>query len=252
MRIKPALAALFILAALASNALAKDLVVLCAGAVKPALSILEPIWSARGGSQLQITYASAGELRRMLAAGDPADIVILPLESFAQTERDGVTDAVSRRDLGAVGIGVAVAAGASLPDLSSEEGLKQALLVARSITFMDPERGTSGKYFDEVVLPRLAIRDAVRAKTVLGEGGMIAEKVARGEVDMAFQQMTELLPVAGIRIAGGLPPSLQKTTVYSGAVLKKAASPADAASLLTFLSTGEGRQVFLARGFTAP
>jgi molybdate transport system substrate-binding protein len=188
----------------------------------------------------------------MLAAGDQADIVILPLESFAAFERDGVTDAASRRDLGAVGIGVAVRSGAALPDLSSEDGLRSALLAAKSITFMDPERGTSGKYFDEVVLPRLAIRDEVRAKTILGEGGMIAEKVARGEVEIAFQQMTELLPVAGIRIAGGLPPSLQKTTVYSGAVLKKALSPADAASLLMFLSTGEGRQAFLDRGFTAP
>jgi molybdate transport system substrate-binding protein len=64
--------------------------------------------------------------------------------------------------------------------------------------------------------------------------------------------MTELLPVAGIRIAGGLPPSLQKTTVYSGAVLKKSLAPADAAALLTFLSNGEGRQVFLAQGFSAP
>jgi len=81
---------------------------------------------------------------------------------------------------------------------------------------------------------------------------MIAEKVASGEVEIAFQQMTELLPVAGITIAGSLPPSLQKTTVYSGAVLKAAQSPAEAAELLAFLVSGDGRREFLARGFTAP
>jgi len=199
------------------GAAAKDLVVLCVGAVKPALSALQPAWAARGGPALQITYASAGELRRKLAAGEAADIVILPLESLAAAAKDGIVDASTQRDLGAVGIGVAVKEGASLPDLSSEDGLKRALLAARSVTFMDPERGTSGKHFDEVVLPRLGIRDAVRAKAVLGEGGMIAEKVARGEVEIAFQ-----------------------------------GSPAQAARLLGFLVSPEGRRVFVARGFGAP
>jgi len=197
---------------------AKDVAVLCAGAVKPALSVLGPTWSARSGHRLQVTYATAGELLAKLAAGERPDLVVMPLEGLAQIEKQGIAAAGSRRDLGAVVIGVAVKEGAALPDLSSEEGLKRALLDAKSVTFMDPSRGTSGRHFDEVVLPKLGIRDEVRAKAVLGEGGMIAEKVARGEVEIAFQQMTELLPVEGVRIAGVLPPSLQKTTVYSGAL----------------------------------
>jgi molybdate transport system substrate-binding protein len=231
---------------------AAELVVFSAGAVKPALAELAPIWEKSTGNKLDITYATAGDLRRKLAAGEKADIVILPLENFAAVEKDGVTDAATRRDLGAVGIGVAVKAGSTMPDLSSEEGLRRALLGAKSVTYMDPNKGTSGKYLDEVVFPKLAVRDAVRAKATLGEGGMIAEKVARGEVEIAFQQMTELLPVAGITVAGYLPPSLQKTTVYSGAVMKAARLPAEAAALLQFLSTGDGRKRFLAKGFTAP
>jgi molybdate transport system substrate-binding protein len=249
--IRTAVAAL-VLGVAFGTAFAKDLVVLCAGAVKPVLTVLEPTWVARSGHRLQITYATAGELRAMLASKAQADVVVLPLENFAAVERDGVTVVGSRRDLGAVGIGVAVRKGAPLPDLSSEDGLKRALLDARAVTFMDPARGTSGKHFDEVVLPRLAIRDAVRRKTVFGSGGMIAEKVASGEVDIAFQQMTELLPVAGITIAGVLPPSLQKTTVYSGAVLQASPSPAEAAELLAFLVSDEARRVFVAKGFTAP
>jgi molybdate transport system substrate-binding protein len=117
---------------------------------------------------------------------------------------------------------------------------------------MDPNRGTSGKHLDEVVLPRLGIRDAIRAKTVLGEGGMIAEKVARGEVDVAIQQMTELLPVAGVQVAGYLPAALQKTTVYSGAVMQAARSPAEAAELLDWLTSAEAQSVFAAKGFSKP
>ena len=109
-----------------------------------------------------------------------------------------------------------------------------------------------GKHFDEVVLPKLAIRDAVRAKTVLGEGGIIADKVARGEVEIAFHQMSELLPVQEITIAGMLPSSLRKTTVYSGAVMTAALLPTEAAALFAFLVSSEGRAVFLARGFSAP
>jgi molybdate transport system substrate-binding protein len=210
------------------------------------------MWSARGNDRLQITYVTAGELLAKLASGEPADVVILPSDALMTIEKKGIVSSDSRRDLGAVSIGVAVKEGAKLPDLSSEDGLKRALLDAKSVTYMDPTRGTSGKYFDEVVLPKLGIREQVRAKTVLGDGGMVAEKVARGEVEMAIQQMTELLPVAGISIVGNLPPSLQKTTVYSGATTTASASPREAAGLLAFLGSKEARAVFVSKGFTDP
>lgn len=231
---------------------AAELVVFSAGAVKPALSELAPAWEKASGHRLSVTYHTAGDLRRKLAAGERADLVILPLENFAALDKDGMTEAATRRDLGAVGIGVAVKSGARRPDLSSEDGVKRALLEATSVTYMDPNRGTSGKHIDEVVLVKLGVKDAVRAKAKLGEGGMIAESVARGEVELAFQQMTEILPVKGIDVVGVLPPSLQKTTVYSGAVLKGAHTPKESLALLDFLSRGEGRALFLAKGFTAP
>jgi molybdate transport system substrate-binding protein len=233
-------------------AAAGDVVVFSAGAVKPVLSELAPRWQAASGHRVIVTFLTAGELRRKLAEGGLADLVILPLENFAAIESAGVTVAASRRNLGAVGIGVAVKAGAPLPDLSSEAGVSRALQQAKSVTYMDPQRGTSGKHMDEVVLPRLGLRDAVRAKVVLGEGGMIAEKVARGEVEIAFQQMTELLPVAGVQIAGVLPPSLQKTTVYAGAVMVGADAAGHAQELLAWLTSAEIQPLFVAKGFAKP
>ena len=102
------------------------------------------------------------------------------------------------------------------------------------------------------MLPALGIRDAVRAKATLGEGGFIAEKVARGEVEMVFHQLTEILPVQGVDIVGPLPASLQKKTVYTGAVGGKAAHPDAARSLLEYLVSPAGRKVFLDRGFETP
>ena len=246
------LTTLLLLAMVSITASATEITIFSAGAVKPALAELAPEWESRTGNRLNIIYATAGDLRKKLAAGERADVVILPLENFAAVEKEGLTLANTRRDLGAVGIGVAVKAGTKLPDLSSEAGLKRALIEAKSVTFMDPSRGTSGKHFDEVVLPKLGIRDAVRAKAKLGEGGMIAENVASGEIEIAFQQMTELLPVAGVTIAGPLPPSLQKTTVYSAAVMQTAKSPKEAAALLEFLISSESRKAFAAKGFSAP
>jgi molybdate transport system substrate-binding protein len=241
-----------VLALLGAGAQAQELVVYCAGAVRPALDALRPAWAAHGPAGLDVTFAPAGALLAKLAAGGRPDVVILPSEALSELENNRITLAAGRRDLGAVGIGIAVAAGAPLPDVSTEDALRRTLVAARSVTFMDPTRGTSGRHVDEVVLPRLGIRDAVRAKTVLGEGGMIGEKVARGEAELVFQQMTELIPVPGIRIAGPLPASLQKVTVYAGAVSANARAPEEAARLLTFLVSPAARAVFAEKGFGAP
>jgi molybdate transport system substrate-binding protein len=126
------------------------------------------------------------------------------------------------------------------------------LLSVKSLTYMDPERGTSGKHVDETVLPKLGIRDAVRAKATLGEGGYIAEKVARGEVELAVHSATEITPVEGVTLVGMLPPELQKTTIYSGVLMKGAQHPREARELLDYLAAPEGRKSFLDRGYSAP
>jgi molybdate transport system substrate-binding protein len=229
-----------------------DVVVLSAGAVKSAFTAASGAWEKKSGNAVKATYAPAGELRTQVAAGASADILIVPAENFADFEKSGAVAGATRRDLGVVAMGAAVKKGAPVPDISTPAALKRTLTEAKSITYMDPTRGTSGKHFDESVLPKLGIRDAVRAKTTLGEGGFIAEKVARGEVEIAFHQMTEMLPVPGVTIVGPLPSELQKLTTYSGAVMKNARHPREAQALLDYLVSAEGRQAFLDRGFTAP
>lgn len=235
--------------AVALPAAAVDVKVLSAGAVKTAFSEAVAAWERETGNRVVASFAPAGELRKR-AAGEVADILIVPRENLADV--DAALMPGTRYDLGVVEMAAAVRAGAPLPDISTPEALKATLLGARTLTYMDPARGTSGKHFDETVLPALGIRDAVRAKATLGEGGFIAEKVARGEVEIAFHQLTEMLPVQGIAIVGPLPASLQKKTVYTGALLRRAAEPDAARALLEYLVSPAGRKVFAGRGFGAP
>jgi molybdate transport system substrate-binding protein len=221
------------------------------GAVKAAFAEASAQWSRDSAHTVQASFDPAGDVRRKISAGQRADIVILPVEALESLQKEGLVAAGTRRDLGAVSIAAAVRQGAPVPDISTPDALKRTLLAAKSITYMDPERGTSGKYFDGTVLTRLGVRDAVRAKTTLGEGGYIAEKVARGEVEIAFHNLTEILPVKGVTIVGPLPAELQKPTIYSGAVMKDAKNPREAQALLEYLST-TGRKSFTDRGFTAP
>ena len=181
-----------------------------------------------------------------------ADILIIPVDSLAALEKDGLIVAGTRRDLGAVSMGAAVKEGAAVPDISSVDALKATLRNAKSVTYMDPERGSSGKYFDTVVLPKLGMRDEVRAKAKLGEGGSTADKVASGEAEIAFQNVSELMTVKGVKVVGLLPAELQSPIVYSGAVMKDAKNPKEAQALLDHLASPAGRKAFLDRGFAAP
>jgi len=246
------LAASFAVLLAPASILAAEVTVMSAGAVKAAFTVATDAWQAMSGNKVQAVFAPAGELRKKVSAGEFADIIIVPAENFSEIAKAGAVDASTRRDLGTVAMGAAVKKGAPVPDISTPDALRKTLTEAKSLTYMDPTRGTSGKHFDETVLPKLGIRDAVRAKATLGESGYVAEKVARGEVEIAFHQITEMLPVAGITIVGPLPPELQKNTVYTGAVMKSARNPREAQALLDYLVGPEGRKAFLDRGFTAP
>jgi molybdate transport system substrate-binding protein len=239
-------------AIVAFSAGAAELTVMSTGAVKAPFTDATDKWSKDTGHRVTATFDPAGPLRDKIASGVRGDIVIIPVENFAALEKDGIIVPGTRRDLGAVSMGAAVKEGATVPDISTVEALKSTLRQAKTVTYMNPERGSSGKYFDTVVLPKLGMRDEVRAKAKFGEGGSTADKVANGEAEIAFQNVSELMTVKGVKVVGLLPAELQSPIVYSGAVMKDAKNPKEARELLDYLSSPTGRKAFLDRGFTAP
>ncbi|HEX3096099.1 MAG TPA: substrate-binding domain-containing protein [Usitatibacter sp.] len=245
-------AAALAVAIASGSARASEVVVLGAGAVHDAFEAAAERWRASSGESVKAAFAPMGDIRKRVAAHEAADVLIVPAEALPELERAGVVAAGTRRDLGAVGLSAAVRKGAPAPDISTPEALRRTLLAAKSVTYMDPNVGTSGKHFDQVVLPRLGIAEAVRAKATLGKGGSVADKVASGEVEIGFQNTTELMTVPGATVIGPLPAELQKLTVYSGAVTASARNPRAARALLDYLVSPEGRRAFLDRGFAAP
>jgi molybdate transport system substrate-binding protein len=232
-------------------AAADAITVLSAGAVREALQELAPAFERSAQQRVAITYGTAGALRAMLANGARADVVILPAESIAEAEASGWVRSGTRRDIARVGIGVAVRKGAPPPDIATAETLKHALLEARAVAYVDPTRGTSGRYFDGVVLPTLGIANEVRAKAKLQTDGSAAEFVRRGEADIAIQQISELLAVDGVTVVGPLPAPLQKITTYSATIGAHAQASGPAAQFIEFLITPASKAVFQSKGMDA-
>jgi molybdate transport system substrate-binding protein len=238
--------------ALATGAVhADEIRVLSGGAAQSPLQAALPAFEARSGHKVAIAFAPAGEIAKRVAAGEIYDLLILPDENIDAYEKQGKVVPGSRAPLGKVGIGVAVNERASAPDISTPEAFKQALLAAKSIVYIDPARGTSGKHFAGV-LQQLGIAGEVNAKATLGSGGYVVAPVGKGEIELGVHQITEILPVPGVKLVGPLPPALQKWTIYTAVAMPGAKSPDAARALVAFLRSPEASAIFAPKGFATP
>ena len=213
--------------------------VLCTNGVKSIMLDLIPEFERGSATKVLITWGSANALLKELETGAGGDLAILTAEAIEDLIKHGKVVAGSRVDLARSGIGVAVRKGANKPDIASPEALKRALLAAKSVAHS--KSGMSGIYFP-TVLARLGIADEMKPKIVLPDPGTpVGEVVATGEAEIGIQQISELLPVAGIEIVGPLPAALQKITTFSAGVLAAAKEPDAAAALVKFLAAESPR-----------
>jgi len=237
-----------LLAVLAVPACGEEIRVLSGGAAR---AFVEPLAATFPGPAVKLEFQPMGKLVQSLAGGYRADMVIVTSEVLPQLERDGRVAAGGGRPVARVGIGVAVNEKAPLPDISTPEAFKRTLLAAKSVVYIDPKTGTSGKHVAEI-LQRLGIADEVNRKATLGQGGYITEPVGRGEIELGIHQISEILPVKGVRLVGPLPPELQKYTVYVAApVLNSQKKPAVDA-FIAHLIAPQARARLAASGYTPP
>jgi molybdate transport system substrate-binding protein len=215
--------------------------VLSGGAVQ---TFVRPLASSFADDTVEVEFQPMGKLVKTLADGYAADVVIVTEEVLARLKLKGTP--VAR-----VGVGVGVRESAPLPDLSTVEAFKRALLAAKSVIYMDPRIGTSGKHVAEV-LQRLGISDEVNAKAKLGQGGQVAEAVASGEIELAIHQISEILPVKGVRFAGPLPSELQKFTIYVAARVLSSQAGGTAARFIEHLTSSAARSRLARTGYTSP
>ena len=225
---------------------AAEVKVLSAGAVRAAITELAEAFTRETGHTVAFAFGTAGVTRGKLEAGEPADVVILTDVAIDQMASQGLVTRGTRTDIGRTAIGVGVRDGAAKPDIATPEAFKQAVLAAKSITYVDPAQGATSGIHLAGVLQRLGIADAVKGKTTLVPGGYPAELVAKGEVEMVIHQISEILPVKGVTLVGPLPRDLQKLTVYSAGMAAKSAQPELARAFMEFV-TGPAAKARLAQ-----
>lgn len=162
--------------------------------------------------------------------GVPADVIILAREGLTELIGEGRIVPGTDRDLAQSTIGMVVRAGAPKPDISTVEGLKQALLRAKSVAVSS---STSGVYLTTKLYPRLGIADLMAGKTTMSG----AAAVGRGEAEIGLQQVSELLPLSGVEFVGTIPAEVQYVTVYAAAVVGGSQHVDASKRLIAFLSS---------------
>jgi molybdate transport system substrate-binding protein len=188
-----------------------------------------------------------------LARGETADVVIMDGAAADELAKRGLVRANSKVDLARSQVGMVVRAGAAVPNISSVEAFRRTLVAAKSIAYSD---SASGVYLSTILFAKLGVADQVagRSRKVRGppSGEPVAAVVARGEVEIGFQQVSELIHVPGVTFVGPIPAELQPGFSFVGAITRGARQPDAALALLRFLSSPEAASTIGKAGLTPP
>jgi molybdate transport system substrate-binding protein len=224
--------------------------VISSGGFTAAYNVLAPRFEQMTGKKIISAYgASMGNapdaIPQRLARGEPTDMIILARSALDDFTARGVVRPDSRVDLAESRIGVAVRAGAPKPDISTVDALRRTLLAAPSIAY---SASASGVYVSTELYKKLGIEAEVAPKSrrILSE--RVAAVVARGEADIGFQQISEILGIPGAELVGPLPPEVQQVTVFSAGVLTNAQQPEAATELIHFLSSEDASETIASTG----
>lgn len=218
---------------------AAELHVMNSGGFTAAYKALAPAYERSSGNTLSTAWgpsmgAAPEAIPNRLQRGEPADVVIMVGYALDELIRQGKVIAASRVGLADSRIGMVVRAGQPKPDISTPEALKQALLQARSIAYSD---SASGVYIERELFKKLGIEQQVKDKAKMIPKIPVAGVVASGDYELGFQQVSELLPVAGTDFAGKIPEALQSITLFAAGIPVGARHPAEAAELIRYLAS---------------
>jgi molybdate transport system substrate-binding protein len=229
---------------LANAAPHKQIQVMTSGAFTEPLTKLVPDFEKKTSIDVATVFGpSMGNtpeaIPNRIQRGEPVDLVIMADTALDSLIKSGKIVPGSRVDLVRSDIGMVVRAGAPKPDISSVDALKRTLLNAKSIAYSD---SASGVYISTQMFQHLGIADQVTSKSKKIEGERVAAVVARGEAEIGFQQISELLPVPGADFVGPLPDEVQKVTVFSAGIAVGAKHADAARALIRYLTSPAATQ----------
>ncbi len=212
----------------------KPLKMLSSMATSALLSELASKFSDGNNRSVELESAGGVEVARRVRGGEVADLVVLAAPAIDQLLSDGCLLAGSRVDFARSGMGVAVRSGQMRPDIGTPDALRRAVLAAASLGY---STGPSGQYL-VALFERWGIWQELASRAVQAPPGVpVAALVARGDVELGFQQLSEMLAVDGVEVLGPLPAEVQHLTLFSAAASVTCSRPEAARELLDFLAS---------------
>jgi molybdate transport system substrate-binding protein len=205
-------------------------------ATRQLLAELAAAYEKQSGRPVVFESVGGVDAAKRVAAGEAFDVVVLASDAIDKLVAAGRVVAGSKTDLVLSGVAIAVRAGAAQPDVSSEEALKQAVLAASSVGYSTGPSGTALLQLFE----RWGITATIKDRRVQAPAGVpVGALVARGEVALGFQQLSELMNLEGITVIGPMPHAVRIDTIFSGGVCAASSQPDAARELLAFMASAQ-------------
>ena len=205
------------------------------------------------GHKVSFVYGTVGEMADRVQKGEVADMVIASGPQIENLEKLGKVASGTRTDLGKTGVGLFVRKGASKPDISSVEAFKRTMLAAKSIGWNDPAAGAPVSIYMLGALQRMGIAAEMKAKTTaFKQRSERFEAVARGDVEIGFNQISEIVAASGVDLLGPLPAAIQHYTVFTAGIVASGANQEAAKALLAFIASPAAKAIMQTKGFETP
>ena len=228
---------------------AVELKILATGSMAEPLKELGEDFTRETGNTLVFSLGTTGVVMNKIKAGETADVIVISVEAADSLQKDGKLIPSTRADVANSLLGAGVRAGASVPDISTVDAFKKAVLAARSISYPDPKLGATSGIYIESLFDKLGIASEAKAKaTVKPVGAEVASVVANGEIELALTFLSELAPNKGVTIAGPFPDSIQNPTLYTAGVAAGTPNEAAARAFVTFITSAESAPKLRAMG----
>jgi molybdate transport system substrate-binding protein len=218
-------------------------------AMKNVMTELIPQFERSSGDEVDIGYGTVGEIIARLKAGNAIDVAVVTDKQLPDLTKQGLISAEGQAVVAKVGLGVFVRKGEPKPAINSVNELKSTLLASKSIVYGDPKLGDSSGVATQAILERLGIAAEMKPKTKLVAARDKGETVARGDADIGFDQMSNIVINPKIEPLGSLPSTLQHYTNYAGGLVAAGKERDSAKAFIAFLTSPQAQTVMKSKGF---
>ena len=233
-----------------STARAAEIKLLSASALHPAIDALMPDFEKSSGHKVTVIYGTAGAVADRVQKGEAADVVVSSVPMIDRLQAQGKVGAADRIIIAKVGVGAFVRKGAARPDISSVDAFKRSMLAARSITYPDPAGGGASGIYMASLLERLGIAGEMKPKTTLSPSAKVLySSVASGDIEVGFNQNSEVLDQPSVEFVGPLPSAIQNYTQFAPGIVIGSNQTEAARTLVTFLTSPAAQPILKSKGF---